>query len=352
MPQQFVAFYSKKVEPNQSLIDVDAIHSKNNSLFQQYPMQKAVKVSIIGAALAVVTAITVFALTFSVLPQGYYACLYNSLSSSIDCSTIYEPGRRYVGLFKSFMTVPKTMVTLDFSDMSDAKRIVARTSDGTSLELDVSFQYTIRKENVKYLIANQANAQNALRLWRQTARSTLASVASNYQLSDYFEMRTEIADAMKTALVDRQLSSNENEGIQYYDIEFLQLRRIIIVSEDVERSIVNVQVERQIARQRQYEQQTAAIHAETNLLISEIEAQIRIVDATAKAQEYTLGKQAEAEAVRILNEADMDVYHSITETLGLDADQLVDYLQLDAYSEKKDAFLIASGSGSTIVNLN
>jgi hypothetical protein len=70
-----------------------------------------------------------------------YGLLYNKFSKTVDKENIYEGGRFFVFLFKSFITFPKTKVNIEFSDRPSAISLPlqTRTKDGLALSLHVSF---------------------------------------------------------------------------------------------------------------------------------------------------------------------------------------------------------------------
>ncbi|KAL0244903.1 hypothetical protein GEMRC1_008985 [Eukaryota sp. GEM-RC1] len=304
---------------------------------------KGLKAILICIGLLALTAMVFVLISMEVLPQGYYGCTRNSLSSTVSCDNIYEPGRYVIGPFTSFLPVPSTLVTVDFSKDSVGP-VECFDSSASPLRLEVSFQYRLQKGRIESLIRQHTTVAAFHEIIMSRARSIIGSVASNYQQSDFFEKRQEISEDMRTS-IEKESSSED------YLIPLFQLREIGIVSQANEDAIIEIQVSRQRSIREDFVREKAQIDAQTRNIVTEFQAQIQVVEASAEAEAYNIRKNAEAEAVRLLNQAEVSVYEDIKTMLGLDPNDLVDYLQLDAYSEKKDAFLVA-GQNTAIVNIN
>ncbi|KAL0221746.1 hypothetical protein RCL1_001600 [Eukaryota sp. TZLM3-RCL] len=304
-------------------------------------MSKSAKVAGL-VLLVIVTAFVLLLISTEVCGLGYNCLVYNSITSKINYDSVYEPGRHLIGLFSTFITVPKTLITVDFSPMTNLGSLSVRAESLDDLLIDVSFQYSFRKEAIGGILRQDGLPPRPQDLLITQIGSDLRTVGSKFALDDYFQKRAVIGEAMLNTIREKY----EDRFI----IHFFQLRKITLVSQEVEHNIVLNQVQRQLAVQRGYELQIATIEADTNMRVAEINAEIRVIEAEADATAFSMRKLAEAEAVTILNFAEVDVYLAIKDSLDLTPDELVDYLQLDAVAEKKDAMLLAL-KHDTLVNI-
>ena len=104
--------------------------------------------SIICLIACIVIAIVVVILLLSMdsLEPLEVGITYNKVTKNIGDST-YGSGRYLIGPFKSFISYPENLVTVEFSNNRKAvgDALQSRTNDGLALSLHVSFQYRINR---------------------------------------------------------------------------------------------------------------------------------------------------------------------------------------------------------------
>lgn len=76
---------------------------------------------------------------------------YSSIAKTV-ANDIYGPGIHFLGIGHYFIAYPSTFLTLDFSKGgATSGSIRSRTRDGLEVLLEISFQYTLNKSQLRDL---------------------------------------------------------------------------------------------------------------------------------------------------------------------------------------------------------
>lgn len=86
-----------------------------------------------------ITAIILFAVSFSVLEATEMGLDYSSVSKSIQDDKLYESGRHMLGVGHSFKVFPKDQQSTKFPS-TEYGTLEARTFDGLKVKLDLQYQ--------------------------------------------------------------------------------------------------------------------------------------------------------------------------------------------------------------------
>ena len=116
-------------------------------------MENRTKLVAGGIGAIVVISLVLILYSFDAVEPREYGLLYNSIDKDINREEIYSGGRHWVGLFNSFIQFPGGYQTVEFSDSPSASNdpLNARTSDGVSIGVSVSFQYQLIKNELPSL---------------------------------------------------------------------------------------------------------------------------------------------------------------------------------------------------------
>jgi len=270
-----------------------------------------------------------------------YGITYNRITKSIGTET-YVSGRYLIGPLKSFFVYPANLVTIEFSDTrgATADPLQTRTAEGLGLTLYVSFQYQITKNDIHKLY-NMANV-NYHGTYVRISRDVILKIGGMYNATNYWTDRGKIGDHMRQSL-DEELQRAFARCIS------LQILRIDL-PKTYEDSIVATQVEVQKTNMRKFEQTAELIRQNISVIVSEAEQKIRVVNATAHAESFRIQQYASASAINNTISAETEVYQQVENFLGLQTDDLTQYVFINSLMEQKDAKLLI-GLQNSILNL-
>jgi regulator of protease activity HflC (stomatin/prohibitin superfamily) len=293
-----------------------------------------------GIAAVIIIPITLIISSYDSLEPREIGLVYNHVSKSIDTENFYEGGRHFIGLFSSFIPFPGYYQTLEFSDEPSSQNdpLIARTNDGVSIKLSLSFQYQIEKDylNRLYDLTNVNYNANYLNI----ARDTILQTVATYGAKQFWSNRQNISDTMKDNL-DHALAA------AYARCVGLQLLKVSIPN-NLEEAIIETQVETQLATTKFYERQGELIRQNINISYSLCNQNITSVTAEANAQAYYIIEYAKANAIQNFLEIYSDVYNKTRNDLELLDDEFIEYLYLRAAQDQPNATIVMGVTDSVI----
>jgi len=83
-------------------------------------MENEVKAGVFCGGGCLLLLLLLLAICWDPVEPTQYALIYNSISKNVD-PTVYEGGRYFLFFTNSFLTFPKTLVSIEFSDSYNAK---------------------------------------------------------------------------------------------------------------------------------------------------------------------------------------------------------------------------------------
>lgn len=219
-------------------------------------MDDSAKAGICGCcfvAIVIIAAVWV-SWAFETISPIEYGIVYNTISKSIDTSKVYDGGWHYVGFTSSFLKFPATIQNVEFTNYAGAESrpiANARTQEGLSVTLHISFQYKLMRDNVGDLYNDFTNQYERTFITR--ARGAIIEESSKYNSAEYWTNRKVIGAAMKK-LVNEKLKEAfaTCESLQILSIDFPEQR---------EDAIINSQVTKEINNQKKQEQEAAEVRA-------------------------------------------------------------------------------------------
>ena len=163
------------------------------------------------ALAAVAVAVILIAASFRTLDATTYGLAYDSLWCTIDRTTLYNNGLFFVGPTTVFLTFPKA--TRDVCDT-----LPARTRDGLTVGLELSFQYRLQQSADSLAELYMMFGLEYESAFRREARDVLRNAASGFTAFECWRNRTALVVSMQAEL-DTALSR------WYANVEAFQVGR-------------------------------------------------------------------------------------------------------------------------------
>lgn len=277
--------------------------------------------SVICVTILVLIAILLFALSWSVLDPLEIGLDINTITKTVDNSTVYTGGRYLLGLGHSFVKYPKKLIIIDFSPDDDCDTcgdvaLNAGTKDGQTITVEVTLYYKLNSTELGSLYSTfgQDYAPKFVRI----AQSTLKNTCVKFTALEYFSSRKLIAEQM---LNDLQAAFRD----VFAEVELLQLRGISLSTSFEDQLTQNV-----IAVQDQVKaelmKQVSIIQANTQVILAKAQANITNILGQANADANLINEKARAEGTKLIVNIERDAYIALKGDLGLDNAQLFQYL--------------------------
>ena len=278
-----------------------------------------------------ITAISVTAASYKTVETNHYGLMRNTFTKELD-ETVYVPGAYWTNPFIEVILFPSTWQTIELSDQENStyKGLKATSRDGFTVELECSFQYKLKKDNLVELYKDFGTAYEDF--FVREARSVLRDMISLYNATEFFTIRSLIDLKMQEAM------KNQSDLFQS-DIGEFQLREIDL-PDDVEDSMHEIFLLQQeiLKEQLKYE---AAI----------IEAKRLIVNAQAQKNVTIINAEATAEALNITVTAEGIALFNLANQTGFNSTELLIYMWIKAIENSDDAYLIIGEDTPTILDL-
>ena len=319
------------------------------------------------ALAAVAVAVILIAASFRTLDATTYGLAYDSLWCTIDRTTLYNNGLFFVGPTTVFLTFPKA--TRDVYDT-----LPARTRDGLTVGLELSFQYRLQQSADSLAELYMMFGLEYESAFRREARDVLRNAASGFTAFECWRNRTALVVSMQAEL-DTALSR------WYANVEAFQVGRRrrrrrrsprptdrppaparaarapltapfppsqlleIGLPDRFATSIDDMEIAQQEVETAELEQGVALIRAETLLGLANRTALLTSVRALAAANATAFGGGASAALATARVDAEAEALAALASRLGLDAsDELLAAAWLVAVRSSRQA-----AAGETLV---
>jgi regulator of protease activity HflC (stomatin/prohibitin superfamily) len=190
--------------------------------------------------------------------------------------------------------VQQTVTMGGATNANDSGAVVARSSDGQEVRMDISVIYSVDPTNVNTLHLNWQNRYPDEFVVPQ-ARGILRDTVSGYEAADIYAGGRE---ALSLAASDRLRARLAQDGLMLSDL----IIRDITFSEQYAQAIEQAQVANQEAQRARLVVQQRQQEAEQLRVQAEGERDAAISRAEGQAQSTVLQARAEAEALRLVSE--------------------------------------------------
>jgi len=285
--------------------------------------------SSIVAVLAIVLFTTLIAESILVVQNDEIALIYNNVSREFDRNqTPLQQGRYAVQTGQSFFIFKRVFVLLK---LEGSDGVTCLTKDGLSLDLEVTFQYRLRQDELVTMISTlDADYQNVITL---VAMAAIRDSCGNFSSVEFYYNRGAVQDDMNSRVVTRLDNIYCDGGLlQLVNVEF---------ADDFSNAVQSTQAAIQDVTQAQNERQQLLVEAQTEVLQSLQYADITITNANAEAEVILANAEAEAMSINATLDAQLEVYQSISFTLGLSGEALINYIAIQTLSNSENQVTLA-----------
>lgn len=210
---------------------------------------------------------------------------FDTFTKTIEKNTLYQPGVYLAGWGKSFIEFPRIFAEIDMAggdaDTSTGS-VNARTYDGLSVIIDVSFQYSLPYGDAsKFFSMFDQFSDKYEEIVTAVTRDNIRDSASNFTAINFFENRTSIGIAMEKSLKHELSNININ-------VEFFQLRSVRLPAK-YETILREKEISRQKITTANIAQLKETVVADTGVLVAKTLAAKTIaeMDGTAYARNAT-----------------------------------------------------------------
>jgi regulator of protease activity HflC (stomatin/prohibitin superfamily) len=269
------------------------------------------------------TVVIMLALSFKTLDQLDYGLNYNAITCKIQDGVFSTAGLYFLGVGHKFITFPKTIQTIEFVE-SESDRLQTRTSDGLPVSLSISFQYTYDGTRLRELYLDYKKLE--LEVYENTAKATIANVATNFSAYSFFNDKQGIAVMMQlevTRVFDEQLMAL---------VQAFQITQVELPIEFQDSILDSIEAKQNITEMERYKE-NMVVTFETDILVANQTRYqtIALAEGTAKQT----GQQAEATAVTTEQtvQAEMNAYGNLSQVVGLNTTSLLSYIWWSSQTE-------------------
>lgn len=222
----------------------------------------------ISIGLLIISGILLTGFSFKQVNFNQYGLKQNIFTKEID-TMVYTEGLHFVGFWNEFIIFPSTYITIEFTPSwkADDIPISVQTKNGLLVNIDLSFQFRIRK--IDLLNIYSAYGIGIKSYIKAVARSALREVVGTYNAEVLYANRTEVNNAMYNALYNSINSIVEVGNFQLRAISF---------PESFEHAVEQYEVWRIEVEIAQLEQQAELVRQITLTLVEQYSANRTIIE--------------------------------------------------------------------------
>lgn len=236
--------------------------------------------------------------------------LQQKSTGEINTDEVYSSGNYFIGPDFEFKTFPVSLLLFDQRISVWSKS--GGADAGATLNLDVSFQYRIRKDDIGKLYKKVAMSYEPL--IQTFALDAIKNTAPLYGVDEYLTKRSVIEqnfqDNVTAALVNDM----------FVDVVDLQLRRIIL-STEYEQTKLSAALQVESNEKEYYVQNKTLIEEQTSLEVLEVDNQAVRVENAAIADANQIKEEAVYEAKKLTEEARSSGLKLMLQDIGLTTDE-------------------------------
>lgn len=268
--------------------------------------------------LAVILTVILVLVGLKQVEQDELAIEENTWSMLINENPMSE-GRYVLSPVSKLHKFKRILQTLDYTDGNE---IHCLTSEGLDMELDITAQYQLRREELLDLFY-EFGSEKAHRIYIDSVtRAELKDVCTNFTGEDYFLKRGDIEQTM-----GEELQQVYEVSRAHADFSLIQLRNVKHpkLYEDANQAKQSQQQEKaKVLRERQ-EQLT---HAKTELKTTLVDADIKLIQGNATATSAIKKAETEAPAEIKFWKDRTDAFVNIKKGMGnVSISEFIDYIE-------------------------
>lgn len=271
----------------------------------------------------------------SVRPRTY-GLQYNAWTKRLNTERVYDPGRYLLGPWTRMIVFPASINNVEFTTspirpyMHRMSPILGRTREGMWLELHVSVQYKLNKDEIPdmYLALNMDYED----FFISSIRSALIRKAAQYEAPAFWQERQKVAEEMQKGVHDFLRTAWATcWGLQLIHIE-LPL--------GFENALIQTQIQKQNIVTFQNVQQATQIRAKTSVIESEYKKKVKILRAGGIANFTYIMMMAGARANQRTIDTEASTMKRVGNVLGLESQDLVVYQKNHAITRISEAMML------------
>jgi regulator of protease activity HflC (stomatin/prohibitin superfamily) len=198
-----------------------------------------------------------------------------------------------------------------------------RESGGQPVTLSVSFQYQLRREKVPIVYQTYGMAWEAS--YMRFAQQAITNVAQQFTPKQFWNTRRDIETTMLHA-VNRTLFEQGHASCVN-----LQLLKVDFKS-NYEQTITNIQLQEQLKVTKNYALDVTRVLKEVDILGSQTQAEIALIEARASREANVIVNQAEADALILEQNTKALWYGKLKKKLGWTNADFLQYVKIKSLS--------------------
>merc|ERR1712137_166684 len=291
--------------------------------------------------------IVLFALSWDTVAPTEYGLVQNGFTGYVELSPdwAHESGRYFIWLRHSFLTFPRNLVNLEFSERGgDRLPIPARTgpdpddkeSGGQPIEISVSFQYQLNKRDVP--LVYKTFGFNWESSYMRFAQQAITNKAQDFTPRMFWTRRKYIESELHKAVNATLFRSG------YASVITLQLLKVSFNS-DYEDTITNIQLQEQLKVTKGYQLEVTRVLKEVDILQAETDAQIAKINAQAKREADVIVNEANAQALRLEQSTKAFWYQQLKSELGWSTEDFLKYVKIKSINKQEMDHVVVGVQG-------
>jgi len=234
----------------------------------------------------------------------HYGILQNTFSKKAALDKgIYDSGVYFVGFWNTFLLFPSTIRTISFTEESNEKGVqnisplILRSQDSLPMTLEVSVQYSRKKEELVPLFKRAMNPELQENLFITELRAELIKVMSRHIAADCWERREQLIKEFFLACKQSLASVHAT----CFDLQFYRSH----MGDKYENELIKTQVQKQREKIEKARKDAAEVRAQTEVMLEATRGNISIYETAEAAKRYQIevSTQTQAEANKINAEA-------------------------------------------------
>jgi hypothetical protein len=258
-----------------------------------------------------------------------YGLVHNMVTRKVQKEP-YLSGRYWIGPWAYFIKFPAVVKTIQFSDAkfqtdlgvdeAGDPMLRSRTSDGLDVNIELSFQYQLDKDNLYSLYTTFGAGKDFHDLYVRVSIDRLTEIATMYTANEFFHDRTRIGKEMEKMLRD------DFESRLFSTVFSFQFRSVAL-PQAFEEAIQMTQVQKQDTDVAIAEQESTKVALETELMKAQRRTKVKANTADGIAESVMLENKADIEQFLATQEKAAESYASILANLDNKQGDLLAYVQ-------------------------
>jgi hypothetical protein len=261
--------------------------------------------------------------SFKIVEPVEYGLLQNTISKEIDSSKVYQSGRYWVGLARTFIIYPRPAQQMMFGAYAgaDGPALSVTISGQGTVSMDVSLQFVL--QNTQLVELYRDFGTNYRGRFSQSLASSVPlalQTAASVNVTDFYSNRGLISALAFQAARSTLLPYGA-------EVTSLQLLRVTLPTA-VEASVVNTLVSNQQRVTAQAVQQQVQINADTTYIVGLVNQQIQVLVNSQVQNAAVILNSATSAAKAVEIDAAATAYNAFGQQLAFDNPALLRYIYL------------------------